>query len=347
MREWFHFGEQVNRLVYTLAGAKFMGDIETANRFVAERIHYSEVSVRMMRQGRFRPQDDKALELMVQVGKQEAELGYWWARRLLKSGRHPTPEPVLKATYDGVLERFVVTVTEAVTSPILFFTSRAVSAFIGSIVLLGIWTYFISPGYPPPHELETFLELIWGVFTGIGLAVGLGIIDFYQAAAGKLKVSRNWWRYLVLPAGGLPGALLWHFGGNWLFHPNPTAATQSSAIEAFTFGVSYTLGFVILIVWLLGSWARKSLKYSQMAAVVLMVVLGGTAALMGFLLAYYHPAFSNQKDIDLFVGITLRAGLAIAVGICFPPLLFPEFQNPKELTWIPWHGLYPSEKKDD
>jgi hypothetical protein len=226
--------------------------------------------------------------------------------------------------------------------------SRAVSAFIGSIVLLGIWTYFISPGYPPPHELETFLGLIWGVFTGIGLAVGLGIIDFYQAAAGKLKVSRNWWRYLVLPAGGLLGALLWHFGGNWLFHPNPTAATQSSAIEAFTFGVSYTLGFVILIVWLLGSWARKSLKYSQMAAtVVLMVVLGGTAALMGFLLAYYHPAFSNQKDIDLFVGITLRAGLAIAVGICFPPLLFPEFQNPKELTWIPWHGLYPSEKKDD
>ena len=341
MREWIRFGEQVNQLVYTLAGAKFMGDIETANRYVAERIHYSEASVRMMRQGRFRPQNDQSLAIMVQLGKQEAKLGYGWARTLLISGQYPDPEKVLQETYDGMPDQLVFTITETTISPAFFFITRSAAAFAGTLLLLGMWAYGVSPGYPPPHEPGLFMEILWGISIGLGLAVGLGGMDLYRSSG---RFFRAGWRYLALPAGGLLGAGCWHFGSAQFLSVNNGTIIESSATESFVFGLCYAIGLTIVIAGLIRYECEKSLGHSQWVIFAGMVLLGGLAALSGFLLPYAHPTFSNQRDIDLFVGLTLRLGMAIIAGVGFPPLSLPEFRDSDMFKWIPWHNLDPLEK---
>ncbi len=335
MREWVRFGEQVNQLVYTLAGAKFAGDIESANRFVAERIHYSEASVRMMRQGRFRPQNDQSLAMMVQLGKQEAKLEYQWARTLLFSGQYPAPERVLQEVYLSTQEEAVFTGAETAVSPFLFFTLRSLAAFVGTLMLLGLWTYVVSPNYPPPHELSLLMEFLWGGTIGLGLAIGLAGIDSYHCSKG---FSRALWRYLLLFVGGLLGAGCWHFGSTLFPVANNGAMIKSSAVESFAFGSCYAIGLTIVIGGLI-CYRRKESCY--WLAFVSMILLGGLAALLGFLLPYTHPAFANQRDIDLLVGFALRLGLSIIVGIAFPPLCLPKFHMSGKFKWMPWHYVDP------
>jgi hypothetical protein len=333
MREWIRFGEQVNQLVYTLAGAKFMGDIETANRFVAEHIHYSESSVRMMRQGRFRPQNDQSLATMVQLGKQKAGLEYQWGRTLLISGQHPDPEKILQKVYNNAPESLPSTSIKTAVSPSTFFTSRSTAAFAGTLLLLGMWTFGISPGYPPPHEPSLFMEIIWGITVGLGLAAGLAGIDTYRSR----KFSEDLWRYLLLPVGGLFGAGCWRFGNAQLLSANNGAMIESNPIESFAFGLCYATGLTIVIAGLI-SYERKNLPGRfHWLTFTGMILFGGLSALAGFLLPYIHPAFSNQRDIDLVVGLALRLGLAIIAGIGFPPLSLPEFHESGKVKWIPWH----------
>jgi hypothetical protein len=179
MHKWDEFGDQVNRLVYTLAGRKFQTDIECANRFIAERIFYSEVSVRMMRQGRFRPREEKALETLVEIGQSEAELGRDWADRLLHSARHPDPELVLRRIYPQEnIEKNDVPVS---IPPSLFQVSvvRITGGILGSFLAMLLWTYLINPIYPAPHELSFFKEGIWGLLIGMGLTCGVISSDIW------------------------------------------------------------------------------------------------------------------------------------------------------------------------
>lgn len=332
MREWVRFGEQVNQLVYTLAGARFKGDIEMANRFIADHIHYSESSLRMMRQGRFRPQNDRALEMMVRLGKQEAGLGHEWARTLLVGGRYPDPERLLQTLFEGTLEPVVVG-GETAVSPAAFFITRTAAAFAGTLLLLAVWTYSISPNYPPPHEPGLVLEMIWGGSVGLGLAIGLGGLDLYRSGG---KFGRAVWRYLLLPVSGLLGAICWRLISSWFLSTESGTAVESSAIESFVFGLCYAAGLTTVIAGLIGYEHQKLAYRSDGIAYVSMILLGGLATLSGFWLPYTHPTLSNQRDIDLFVGVTLRLGLAIIAGAGFPPPHVPEFHSSTLLRWIPW-----------
>jgi hypothetical protein len=83
---------------------------------------------------------------------------------------------------------------------------------------------------------------------------------------------------------------------------------------------------------------------SSWITLVGLVLLGGLVALFGFLFPYMHPAFSNQRDIDLFVGLASRLGMAIIAGLGFPPFGLPDFMDADRLKWIPWRDLYSSEK---
>jgi hypothetical protein len=331
MREWVRFGEKVNQLVYTLAGARFQGDIETANRFVADRIHYSESSLRMMRQGRFRPQNDEALAIMARLGKEEAGLEHEWAKTLLVSGRYPDPESALQTIFNNTSEPLAAA-TETVVTPTAFFITRIAAAFAGSLLTLAVWTYGISPGYPPLHEPGLWLEMIWGGSIGLGLAIGLYCLDLYRGG-GKLGQAG---RYLLLPVGGLLGAIYWLLIDARFFSAGNGTAVESSAIESFVFGLCYAGG---LTTGIMGAIGYKRLQLERRFDWIVftgMILLGGLAALIGFWLPYVHPTLSGQSDIDVFVGFAVRLGLAIIAGIGFPPLRVPEFRHSAVSRWLPW-----------
>ncbi|MCA9936020.1 MAG: hypothetical protein H6662_10025 [Ardenticatenaceae bacterium] len=331
MQEWVRFGEQVNRLVYTLAGARFKGDIETANRFVADRIHYSESSLRMMRQGRFRPQNDEALEMMARLGKEEAGLERAWAKTLLVSGRYPDPDSVLQTIFTNVSESMAA-VGETAVSPTAFFMTRIAAAFAGTLLLLAVWTYGISPGYPPPHEPGLWLEIVWGGSIGLGLAIGLYALDLYRGGGKLGQVGR----YLLLPVGGLLGAIYWLLIDAWVFSIGGGTAVASSALESFVFGVCYAGGLTTGIMGALGYKRPQSARHFDWIVWAGMILLGGLTAVLGFWLPAVHPTLSSQRDIDIFVGLSLRLGLAIIAGIGFPPLPVPEFHHSVLSRWIPW-----------
>ena len=331
MREWVRFGEQVNQLVYTLAGARFKGDIETSNRFVADRIHYSESSLRMMRQGRFRPQNDEALEMMARLGKEEAGLEREWAKTLLVSGRHPDPQRVLQTIFNNASDPLAA-VGETAVSPTSFFFARITAAFTGTLLLLALWTYVISPGYPPPHEPGLWLETIWGGSIGLGLAIGLYGLDLYRGGGKSSQAGR----YLLLPVGGLLGAVYWFLIDARFFAIGNGTAVESSAIESFVFGLCYAGGLTTGIIGAIGYKRRQLERHFDWIVFTGMILLGGLAALLGFWLPSVHPTLSSQRDVDVFVGFTLRLGLAFIAGIGFPPLRVPEFRKSAISRWLPW-----------
>jgi hypothetical protein len=335
MKKWIQFGKQVNRLVYALACEKYDGGIGSATRLVAEHINYAEISVRKMRRGLFRPQDDYFFEPMLELGKKEAGMGYEWAEKLLQSGRHPSPKKILNKIY-GEKPKASVSVITQTTSPLFFFMARSTAAFTGAILLLGVWVYFFSPKYPPPHEPGLLTEMLWGLFVGVGLAFGVGGFDLYRAGRKFVKLA-FFSPYLLLPLGGLLGAVFWHFGSSFF---NGGKNVQSGALETFLFGLSYAAGLIMTIVGFVAYRQKTALERFQWLTFAGMVLLGGLIALLGFLLPSSHPAFSNQCDIDLFVGLILRLGMAIIAGLSFPLLNLPIFNNLNKFQWLRVNSLF-------
>lgn len=319
MRKWKEFGDQVNRLVYALAGCKFQTDIECANRFIAERIFYSEVSVRMMRQGRFRPREQKTLEILVEIGKMEAELGRDWASRLLNGGKHANPELVLQSLYpkDVVGNPAPSISTAPYPSPTL--VSRLLGGILGSFLTLLLWTYAINPTYPAPHELSLLREVAWGVLVGLGLACGMVFADIGSVKRNWMLMWKGWLRYLVLPASGGLGAFLWNGVVAKLFVHVIDHQIASTGLETFSFGAIYGLAFAIGAVLVRGSGYEIRIRWKPLKTGLMFVIVSGGMSLVGFVLAVMQPAFANQKDVDLFVGILLRLGLIILVAVQFPP----------------------------
>lgn len=337
MHKWDEFGDQVNRLVYALAGRKFHADIECANRFIAERIFYSEVSVRMMRQGRFRPREEKSLETLVEIGQSEAELGRDWADRLLHSARHSKPDLVLRRIYPQ--ENVEKNDTTPSVAPSLFQVSvaRITGGILGSFLAMLLWTYLINPIYPAPHELSFLKEVVWGLLIGMGLTCGIissdiwlnkpnswvvqnGIGAFFRNDRSKktLQISKNWVRYLMLPASGASGGLLWNGVGAKFFDHSLENQVVSTGLETFSFGATYGIAFAIGLV-LAGKHAPNTqLRGKSWQWILLFGFTCGSMAFAGFLLAIMQPAFANQKDVDLFVGMMLRFGLIFLMGILFP-----------------------------
>lgn len=328
MPKWSEFGEHANRLVYALAGKKYQGDIQWANRFVAERIHYSEVSVRMMRQGRFRPQEDRALETMAEIGCREAELGRDWANSLLRSGRHPEPDAVLSRLYppagaagpERPARVIVLPVKAALPAalPAANLTMRIGGGIVGSMAALAVWAYGVHTAYPAAHELPLAVEALWGLLLGAGLALGMAGADFFQGGRRFTCLGKNWARYAALCAGGLGGALVWSLVGARLFTSDPGPGVQSGPSETFAFGASYGLGFGAALAGLWVKIEQGKRPPWRAAWAPGLACLAGAAALLGLLLAAIQPAFANQKDIDMFVGMALRLGLIVGVSLAWP-----------------------------
>ena len=144
MLRWKQFGEQVNCMIYSLAGQKYQGDIELTNRLVAQQIHYSEASLRAMRQGRFRPQEDSALVTLVEIGFQQAGLSRAWAEALLRYGSHPNAHTILSQY--ALPDRPAASLTSPSTSSWLL--PRLVWMTLTTCICLLYWAYGISPVYP-------------------------------------------------------------------------------------------------------------------------------------------------------------------------------------------------------
>lgn len=320
MAKWSEFGDQVNRLVYTLAGRKFHTDIEVANRFIAERIYYSEVSVRMMRQGRFRPQQVKALETLVEIGQSEAELSREWASRLLHSGRHPNPETVLQRVYSASYDADPPPALPVPVSAFPLFPARLVGGLLGSLMTLLLWTYLLSPVYPAPHELSVLMETVWGFFTGSGLAVGTLLVDVL-AEKKRLTVQKpDWLLYLLLPAAGIVGALLWHLAAGYGFSTLDDAPVVSTWFETFSFGAVYGFAFAAGTILARRSVSGVGSRLMQALFPFIFALTTGSISSLGFTLMMIQPSFANQKDIDICVSIFLRVSLALIICIFFPPI---------------------------
>ena len=313
MRKWDEFGEQVNRLVYALAGRKYQADIERANRAIAEAICYSEVSVRMMRQGRFHPRELRAMETLVEIGREEAELGRDWAARLLRSGEHPAVDLVLARIYPPD-DQAAVIMLEKQPSP---FLPRMVGAFLATLIMLVIWTYGLQPVYPAPHELPWVRELLWGGLLGVGLAIGVFAADRLRNRGQKTDAVLAWWRYGLLIAGGLLGAVVWKLVASGFNPVYPAQGLESSWLETAFFGASYGLSFSLALILARGKYCAPPFpRRWQLAA-------GGTVlcaclCLAGYFMVVLQPSFASQKDVDMAVGILLRVGLVLLSAYTFP-----------------------------
>jgi hypothetical protein len=122
----------------------------------------------------------------------------------------------------------------------------------------------------------------------------------------------------VLPASGASGGLLWNGVGAKFFDHSIENQVISTGLETFSFGATYGIAFAIGLV-LAGKCAPNTqLHGKSWQWVLLFGFTYGSLALSGFLLAVMQPAFANQKDVDLFVGMMLRFGLVFLVGILFP-----------------------------
>lgn len=319
MQKWSLFGEQVNRLVYALAGRKFQGKIDCANRYIAETIHYSEVSVRMMRQGRFRPKEDEVLEQLVELGRREAELSRAWAASLLRHARHAAPEIVLARVYPQEAGPEPVVVRVEVEPPAAALLFRMLWGSVGTLGTLMVWAYGVSLTYPAAHALPVVMEMLWGLLIGVGLAGGLALADFLRARRMESLTPLAWMRYACFALGGLFGGLLWSGLAASVFH----GATQSGPLETFVFGAVYGLGFIAVLVWLhvreTGSAPDRSILRMALSG----ILTSGLAALAGYVLASAQPSLASQKEIDLFVGVTLRLGLVVCGSVGLPLLKPP------------------------
>jgi hypothetical protein len=320
MQKWILFGEQVNRLVYALAGRKFQGKIDCANRYIAETIHYSEVSLRMMRQGRFRPKEDSVVEQMVELGRREAELSRSWAASLLRHARHAAPEMVLARVYPQEAGPEPVVVRVEVEPPATALLFRMLWGGVGTLATLIMWAYLVSRSYPAAHELPVVMEMLWGLLVGVGLACGLALADFLHTRRIGSLAPLVWTRYVSFALGGLAGGLLWKGAVAGLF----IGAVQSSPLETFVFGAVYGLGFIMVIFWLHMRESGTTPCRHIFGLALAGIFTAGLAALAGYILASAQPSLASQKFIDLFVGITLRMGLIVCATVGLPqpkPLL--------------------------
>lgn len=323
MRKWSDFGDQVNRLVYTLAACKFQANIEGANRFIAEQIFYSEVSVRMMRQGRFRPQEEKALEILAEIGHSQAGLEREWASRLLHTGGHSKPEAVLQRIYPPRPSGSPTTPPPASYPPQPAFAIRMVCGIVASIGALLVWAYFINPVYPAPHELPLLKESIWGFLIGMGLIGGVIAADILSGKMTFFELKKGWLRCLYLPVAGFVGGLLWNWTALNYFAHSPSSILMSTGFETFSFGAVYGLAFGAGSFVSFGNVRGSDRWLEALAYVLIFAAVTGSLSWGGYTLAKVQPSFANQKDIDLFVGIFLRVGLVLTVSKLFPLISSP------------------------
>jgi len=315
---WSEFGDQINRLVYTLAGCKFQTNIASANQYIAERIFYSEVSVRMMRQGRFHPREEKALETLVEIGCYEAGLGRGWARRLLTSGQHSDPETVLNRIY-ATEHAFPSNPPRFVSDSVIpVFPNRLIGGLIGSVLAFLVWAYAISPAYPAPHELSLLRESLWGLLIGSGLSTGIFFADGITEKYDFLIIMENWALYLIPPAAGVTAAVIWKLIAVNFF-PFPEASIIiSTGLETFCFGAVYGLTLGLWMVFAGRGNAKIASSRHKVAFFLFCIVLSGCFSWVGFMLARIQPSFANQQGVDMFVGFLLRISLVILVSFIFP-----------------------------
>lgn len=318
MHHWGEFGEQVNRLVYALAGRKFQANIEFTNRFIAERINYSESSMRLMRQGRFRPRETQALETLVEIGKTEAELGRDWAYRLLQSGQHSNPEMVLERIYPREVAGKEKFAEPADRLPNLLLVSPIVGEILGSFLALLVWTYAISPVYPAPHELPMLKEILWGLLIGVGLACGIAGSDRWSKRVMWPPAQKVWLGYLALPFSGVLGACLWNGIVQNLFVHSVNNPINSTWVETFSFGGTYGFAFAIGVILAQSILSDPLSRNKLLECLLFFIFITGGLSLSGFVLAILQPSFANQIDVDMFVGIMTRLALIFLVAIWFP-----------------------------
>lgn len=82
-----HLGEQIDRLVRSLAAVKGWNMTATM-AYVCERTHYGPDMVHRWRQGKICPSPE-TLEILVQIGREYADLPREWGESLLNAARYP------------------------------------------------------------------------------------------------------------------------------------------------------------------------------------------------------------------------------------------------------------------
>jgi hypothetical protein len=314
MSKWQEFGNQVNHLVYVLATKNHNANIGAANRYVAEKTSYGEDSIRMMRQGKFLPGDEHTLEILVDIGKNEAALGKDWAENLLKAARCIDPQNLLDKYYRQSFKEREHAVTQLNPS----FVSRISGAAIGCVFTLLLWTYVISPLYPAPHELPLVQECLWGSLIGLGCAIGIAAADIQIKNLVFHQEKLLWLPYIVLPAGGVFGAVLWKLCTSYRQMLPAASVDTSSVAETFCFGLLYGLAFALSIV----IFRRTNFyHFLKLHPILTIAIISGSCAFMalaGYTLAILQPSFANQKDVDIFVGLLLRIAVILNLAIFFP-----------------------------
>lgn len=88
-----HLGKLITRLTRSLAAIKEW-DMEFTMDFVGRRTSYSADTVYRWQQGRVNPRPE-TIEMLVQIGKEEANLDREWGESLLQTARHPDTMAIL------------------------------------------------------------------------------------------------------------------------------------------------------------------------------------------------------------------------------------------------------------
>ncbi len=88
-----HLGKLITRLTRSLVAVKDW-DMEFTMDFVGRRTNYSPDTVYRWQQGRVRPRSE-TIEMLIQIGKEEANLDREWGESLLHAAQHPDTVAIL------------------------------------------------------------------------------------------------------------------------------------------------------------------------------------------------------------------------------------------------------------
>jgi hypothetical protein len=129
--------------------------------------------------------------------------------------------------------------------------------------------------------------------------------------------TSSWYRYGWLVAGGAAGAVVWKLTALMFAPISPMEGLTSTWQETGWFGAIYGLAVSMALMFARRKDCKKNLSRCWLLPFLGTIGCAGLC-LAGYFMVVQQPSFATQKDVDMAVGILLRAGLIILSAYAYP-----------------------------